>query len=47
LDIAPRSLVELKRRFRGAAFITRAMVEDLMMEAVRTSETSVFFNHKA
>jgi hypothetical protein len=33
-DIASFSLVEVDRRFRGA----------LMMEAVRTSETSVYFN---
>jgi hypothetical protein len=37
-DVAPCSLVRVDRRFRGAyEFIT-------LMEAVRTSETSVFFN---
>jgi hypothetical protein len=36
--VAPCSLVEVYRRFRGTAFIIRAM-----MEAASTSETSVCF----
>jgi hypothetical protein len=38
-EIVPYSLVEIYRRFRGAIFITRAM----MMDAIRTSQTSVSF----
>jgi hypothetical protein len=36
LDIAPCSIVEANRRFRGA-------FASMMIEAVRTSETSVYF----
>jgi hypothetical protein len=39
LDVAPCSVVEVGRRFRGANFVVA-----LMMEAVRTSEMSVCFN---
>jgi hypothetical protein len=41
-DVAPCSLVEIDRRFRGVtASITKAIA--LMMEAASTSETSVNF----
>jgi hypothetical protein len=41
-DTAPRSLVEVGRRFRGAYYL-HSQINALMMEAVRTSETSVNF----
>jgi hypothetical protein len=40
-DVAPFSLVEVYRRFRGVSII-RAIA--LMMEAASTSKTSVNFN---
>jgi hypothetical protein len=42
-DIAPCSDVEVDRRFRGA-YCLNHQGDVLMMEAVRTSETSVNFN---
>jgi hypothetical protein len=39
-DVSPCSLVKVDRRFRGAY----CSIITLMMEAVRTSETSVNFN---
>jgi hypothetical protein len=38
-DVVPRSHVEANRRFRGAYFIIRAIIEALL-----TSETSVIYN---
>jgi hypothetical protein len=43
LDIAPCSLVELDRRFRGS-YVLPSSFNALMIETVRTSETSVHFN---
>jgi hypothetical protein len=39
-DIAPCSTVEVDRRFRGVS----CRHQKVTMEAVRTSETSVYFN---
>jgi hypothetical protein len=44
-NIAPDSLVGVDRRFRET-FIIRAM-NSMMMQAVRTSETSVYSNETA
>jgi hypothetical protein len=42
-DIAPRGLIGVDRHFRGAYFLYHKS-DTLMMEAVRTSETSVYTN---
>jgi hypothetical protein len=42
-DIELHSLIEVDRRFRGAYCSHFEGGESLMMEAVSTSETSVFF----
>jgi hypothetical protein len=42
-DITPFNLIEIDRRFRGTDSIIRT-INVLMMEAVCTSETSVYFN---
>jgi hypothetical protein len=41
-DIVPCSSVEVDRRFRGAYYIHHQ--DDLLMEAVCASETSVYFH---
>jgi hypothetical protein len=49
-DIAPCSLVEVDRRFKGRYCLHQQGDESfiaLMMETVRTSETSVYFNETA
>jgi hypothetical protein len=43
-EVALCSLVEVDRRFRGAYCLHHQGGETVMMEAVRTSETSVFLN---
>jgi hypothetical protein len=42
-NILPRSLLEVYQRFRGSYCLHHPFIT-LMMEAVRTSETSVCFN---
>jgi hypothetical protein len=41
-DVAPCSLVEVDRRLRGAYYLHVHFIA--LMEAARTSETSVYFN---
>jgi hypothetical protein len=43
-DVAPCSHAEVDQRFRGAYCLHHQDDEALMMESVRTSETSVNFN---
>jgi hypothetical protein len=43
-DVAPCSHVEVDQRFRSAFYLHHKGDEFIMMEAVRTSETSVHFN---
>jgi hypothetical protein len=43
-DITRCSRVEVERRFRGAYCLHHPGLITLMMEAVRTSDTSVYFN---
>jgi hypothetical protein len=42
-DVAPCSHIEVDRRFRGGCVLPPLLIA-LMMETVRTSETSVNFN---
>jgi hypothetical protein len=41
--VAPYSMVEIDRHFRGAYLLNHQGIVTLLMELVRTSETSVFF----
>jgi hypothetical protein len=43
-DITAYSLVIVDRRFRGACCLHHQPIIALMMEIVRTSETSVYYN---